>query len=39
VHVGETLPSGHRVVSIGDRDVCVQIGRKAYRLGVERSGS
>ena len=38
-HVGETLPSGHRVVSIGDRDVCVQIGRKAYRLGVERSGS
>lgn len=39
VQVGDTLPSGHRVVSIGERDVCVQIGRKTYRLGVERSAS
>jgi hypothetical protein len=39
VHVGEKLPSGHRVLSIGERDVCVEIGGKAYRLGVERSGS
>ena len=39
VRVGDTLPSGHRIVSVGDRDVCVQIGRKTYRLGVERSAS
>jgi hypothetical protein len=39
VSVGESLPSGHRVVSIGDRELCVQIGGKTYRLGVERSGS
>lgn len=39
LRVGDSLPSGHRIVTIGDRDVCVQIGRKAYRLGVERSGS
>lgn len=35
--VGDALPSGHRIVSIGERDLCVQIGKKAYRLGVERS--
>lgn len=34
--VGETLPSGHRISSIGERDVCVRIGSKTYRLGVER---
>jgi len=39
VHVGDTLPSGHRIVSISDREVCIQIGRKTYRLGVERSES
>jgi hypothetical protein len=39
LRVGDTLPSGHRIVSIGDRELCVQIGRKNYRLGVERSGS
>jgi hypothetical protein len=39
LRVGDALPSGHRIVTIGDREVCVQIGGKAYRLGVERSGS
>lgn len=39
VHVGDALPSGHRIVSIGERDLCVQIGRKTYRLGVDRSAS
>jgi len=39
LRVGDTLPSGHRIVSISDRDVCVRIGRKTYRLGVERSES
>ena len=39
LRVGDTLPSGHRIVSISDKEVCVQIGKKAYRLGVERSGS
>jgi hypothetical protein len=39
LRVGDTLPSGHRIASISDREVCVQIGRKTYRLGVERSGS
>lgn len=37
--VGDALPSGHRIVAIGERDVCVLIGRKSFRLGVERSGS
>ena len=35
--VGQTLPSGHRVVRIGDRDFCVQIGARAYRMEIERS--
>jgi len=39
VGVGDRLPSGHRIVTIGEREVCVQIGRKTYRVGVERSGS
>lgn len=33
--VGDKLPSGHRIVSVGERDVCIQIGRKTYRMGVE----
>lgn len=37
VQAGDLLPSGHRIVSIGTHDVCVQLGRKTYRLGVERS--
>lgn len=39
LRVGDMLPSGHRIVTIGDRDMCVQIGGKTYRLGVERRGS
>jgi hypothetical protein len=39
LRVGDSLPSGHRIVSISDKEVCMQIGKKAYRLGVERSGS
>lgn len=39
LRVGDALPSGHRIVAIGERDVCVLIGRKSFRLGVERSGS
>ena len=35
--VGDALPSGHRIVSIGERDLCVRIGSRTYRLGVERS--
>ena len=38
LRVGDALPSGHRIVAIGERDVCVLIGRKSLRLGVERSG-
>lgn len=34
--VGDTLPSGHRIVSVGEREVCVQLGKKTYKLGVER---
>ena len=36
VFVGDKLPTGHRIVSIGEREVCVQIGRQTLRLGVER---
>jgi hypothetical protein len=39
LRVGDALPSGHRIVAIGERDICVLIGRKSFRLGVERSGS
>ncbi|MCV2423119.1 hypothetical protein [Paucibacter sp. DJ2R-2] len=35
LRVGESLPSGHKIVKIEDSEVCVQIGKKAYRLGVE----
>jgi hypothetical protein len=37
LQVGDKLPSGHRITAIGDRDICVQIGQRSYRLGVERS--
>jgi hypothetical protein len=37
--VGEALPSGHRITSIGEREICVRIGDRSYRLGVERSAS
>ena len=34
--VGDALPSGHRVTEIGERNYCVQIGGRAYVMGVER---
>ncbi len=33
--VGQRLPSGHRIVSIGDADVCVEVGSGRFLLGVE----
>jgi hypothetical protein len=36
---GDTLPSGHRIVRIDDAEVCVQIGSRQYKLGVERSAN
>ncbi len=37
--VGEKLPSGHRITRIGERDYCVDVGGKEYRMGIERSES
>ena len=39
LRVGDALPSGHQIVAIGERELCVRIGRKSFRLGVERIGS
>ena len=39
LHVGDTLPSGHRIIGIGQRDLCIRIDGKTYRLGVERRDS
>jgi hypothetical protein len=36
VGVGGLLPSGHRIVSVREADVCIQIGDGNYMLGVER---
>lgn len=36
---GDTLPSGHRITRIDEGGICVQIGARSYRLGVERSAS
>lgn len=36
LRVGETLPSGHKIVSINDNEVCLQIGKQKRRLAVER---
>ena len=34
---GDRLPSGDRIVSIGDRELCVRLSNnKTYRMGVER---
>ncbi len=33
---GDKLPSGDRIVSVGERELCVRLGRRSYRLGVER---
>lgn len=35
LQVGDRLPSGHRIQRIEDSVVCVQIGSKTYRMGVE----
>ncbi|MDM4767540.1 hypothetical protein [Pelomonas sp. SE-A7] len=35
LHVGDRLPSGHMIKRIDDGEVCVQLGNKTYRLGVE----
>lgn len=37
LRVGDKLPSGHTIAEIEDRAVCIRIGSKTYRLGVERS--
>jgi hypothetical protein len=34
--VGDRLPSGHTVVSVGQAGVCIRIGDSNYTLGVER---
>jgi hypothetical protein len=36
VGVGGLLPTGHRIVSIREADVCIRIGDSNYTLGVER---
>lgn len=38
LRVGESLPSGHKIIKIDDSEVCVQIGKKVFRLGVEYRG-
>lgn len=35
LRVGETLPSGHRIVRIDAREVCVAVGKRRYTLGLE----
>ena len=39
LQVGDNLPSGHRITSIGERDVCIQIGQQTRRMGVQRIDS
>jgi hypothetical protein len=39
LRVGDKLPSGHVITSIDEREVCIRIGAKTYRLGVERRES
>lgn len=34
--VGATLPSGHRISRIEERQVCVAIGKRSYTLPIER---
>jgi len=36
LRAGDALPSGHRIERIEEREVCVRIGARLYRLGVER---
>ena len=35
LRTGESLPSGHKIIKIDDSEVCVQIGKRTFRLGVE----
>lgn len=35
LRVGDTLPSGHRVQAVEPGTVCVQVGRKILRIGVQ----
>lgn len=39
LRVGDKLPSGQRITRIGDREYCVRIDGKDYRMGIERSDS
>jgi hypothetical protein len=39
LRAGDKLPSGHVITRIGERDYCVRIAGKEYRMGIERSGS
>jgi hypothetical protein len=39
LRAGDALPSGHRIERIDEREVCVRIGARLYRLGVERVAS
>ena len=39
LRAGDALPSGHRIERIEEREVCVRIGARLYRLGVERIAS
>lgn len=35
LRTGDALPSGHRLVEIGERHYCITIGARRYALGVE----
>lgn len=35
LRIGDKLPSGHTITRIDDNEICVQLGKKNYRLGVE----
>lgn len=37
--VGDKLPGGQTITRIGDRDFCVRLGGKEYRMGIQRSDS
>lgn len=39
LRVGESLPSGHRIVSIDDNEICIRIGNRVRRLALDRLGS
>ena len=36
LYAGDKLPSGHLITRITEREACVQLGKKSYKLGVER---